>query len=399
MQMDVYHKLSKLPRLDVQNARASDIPCKICGSPSAFFDVVDFNKTTDSYVFGPSGVLVNWYRCRSCGFLFTTFFDDWSADDFFRFVYNEDYIRVDPEYSGQRPQRVLCGLLSGLLKESAPMKNIRVLDYGAGSGILVRGLVEHGYNAVGYDPYSSPKRPEGRFDLITCFEVIEHAPDPIAAFREMTAFLKDDGSIFLSQSLQPRNIEAIRANWWYCAPRNGHCSTFTDRSLLHVGEHIGMCFHRGEFSHAFTRPEGGVIADALGRLIGPPLTSITLGAPATPHTVGWNEIERSPNGAFRWTASPSVAWNATVSAGGRLDIRIPVQNAIYQEFPAQCRIVVDGQEMKTETRNGELFCELAEPVSAGRTVAVELRTPAPRSPRDLRGAPDDRLLGLAIPLA
>jgi hypothetical protein len=96
-------KLASLPPLNEANAGTASIPCKICRHPAAFFDVVDFNKCAGFYCFGPADVSVNYHRCSECGFLFTAFFDDWSPEDFRRFIYNGDYRLVDPEYEAVRP--------------------------------------------------------------------------------------------------------------------------------------------------------------------------------------------------------------------------------------------------------------------------------------------------------
>jgi hypothetical protein len=125
-------QLSLLPRLNRSNGFAGAVPCKVCDSPAAFFDVVDFNKTTGGYVFGPSGVSLPWHRCEHCGFLFTPFLDDWTPDDFRRFVYNDDYILLDPEYLSTRP-RAMAGHLSQLL---AGFEGARILDYGAGANVF-----------------------------------------------------------------------------------------------------------------------------------------------------------------------------------------------------------------------------------------------------------------------
>ena len=98
--------LAALPRLNLKSRTASSIPCKICGRQAPFFDAVDFLKCTAGYPFGPSDILVPYHRCEACGFLFTPFFDNSTRHEFQRFIYNDDYIVVDPEYIGARPVRV-----------------------------------------------------------------------------------------------------------------------------------------------------------------------------------------------------------------------------------------------------------------------------------------------------
>src|SRR4029077_19221737 len=44
---------------------------------------------------------------------------------------------------------------------------------------LARALAEEGFQATTYDPLTAfSARPQGRFDLITCFQVMEHLPFP-----------------------------------------------------------------------------------------------------------------------------------------------------------------------------------------------------------------------------
>ena len=85
-------------------------------------------------------VLVPYHRCEACGFLFTPFFDNWTQHAFQRFIYNDDYIVVDPEYIGARPIRV-AERFADLL---APARGSRVLDWGAGSGIFAAEMADAG---------------------------------------------------------------------------------------------------------------------------------------------------------------------------------------------------------------------------------------------------------------
>lgn len=394
MRDDLRHSLANLKSLDPKQGAATSVHCKICGGLARFFDVTDFHKHGGGYAFGPSGISVQWFRCDDCEFLFTTFFDDWSPDDFARFVYNADYIKVDPGYVAARPaaQAEALGRLLG------PPSGLRILDYGSGAGLMVSRLHENGFDIHGYDPFSSPERPVGQFDLVTCIEVIEHSPDPMALLRDMRSLLKNDGGILLSEALQPANIEEIRCNWWYCAPRNGHCSTFSTNTLALAAERLGWRFHPGGGRHALTSREGGRVAELLERITGPRLTSAMLGAPAGTPAPGWHGIEMPHTAPFRWTASPSVMWRVPFSGTGTLEVKIPLRMSVLPDFPKDCRILIDGCETETLVRQTSLSASITRTSAADGTVMVELRTPALRTPRELRNAPDDRPLGLAIPV-
>jgi 2-polyprenyl-3-methyl-5-hydroxy-6-metoxy-1,4-benzoquinol methylase len=58
-------------------------------------------------------------------------------------------------------------------------------------------------HVASYDPFSMPVRPIGKFDVITCSEVIEHSPFPLRTLADMRSMLADEGCIVLSETLQP----------------------------------------------------------------------------------------------------------------------------------------------------------------------------------------------------
>lgn len=74
----------------------------------------------------------------------------------------------------------------------------RVLDLGCGFGSDVRLLREKGVDIVGYDPYYFPQFPEGRFDTILCFYVLNVLlPEQQAAvLMDVSALLKPDGKAY-----------------------------------------------------------------------------------------------------------------------------------------------------------------------------------------------------------
>jgi 2-polyprenyl-6-hydroxyphenyl methylase/3-demethylubiquinone-9 3-methyltransferase len=376
-------RLLLLPRLSRDDALAGAAPCKVCDSPAAFFDVVDFNKCAGGYTFGPSGINLPWYRCDNCGFLFTSFFDDWSSEDFRRFIYNEDYVLLDPDYLSARPKRMalqLAKLLFGF-------GEARILDYGSGANIFASCLKEMGFPHVeSYDPFSAPTRPIGPFDIVTCIEVIEHAPLPYSILADMRSFLAEDGCILIGETLQPAEIENIRCGWWYVAPRNGHVSTYAARTFAALAERTGLTFHRGtNYPHVLRA--GNRLAE-LAKRCGPVLTCVRLGAPGRSPATGFSGVEGIPGQQFQWTTAPEVSWTIDVpDSFPTVQIMIPFVHESRTEFAKGCVIAVNGKALPTSVQERSIFAETT-PLPAGEAL-VTLRTGA------LTSAPG-RELGLAI---
>jgi 2-polyprenyl-6-hydroxyphenyl methylase/3-demethylubiquinone-9 3-methyltransferase len=205
---------------------------------------VDFHKNCEIYrrrVLDISGVPIYYHRCPACQFIFTTAFDRFTNEDFQRYIYNEDYLLVDPDYQEARPginAANLCRLFSAT-------KPGRVLDYGGGDGVLAERLRAEGFpQVVTYDPFVPrySARPPDRFDCVLCFEVVEHSTDPLRTFADMNNFLADPGLIVFSTLLQPADLDQQGLNWWYAGPRNAHVSLHSRASLEKVLQPFGFKF-------------------------------------------------------------------------------------------------------------------------------------------------------------
>jgi pimeloyl-ACP methyl ester carboxylesterase len=156
----------------------SSTPCKICGGDASLFDVLDFNKSCDStlYPLGLSGIPVHYKRCHKCDFIFTDFFEGFAPEQWKRYVYNDDYIKVDPEYISIRPPRVAREIMAVLGDKK---NSIIGLDYGGGNGFTTSLLRKDGWAFDSYDPFGhtdiSPDR-IGRYNFCSAMEVFEHLP-------------------------------------------------------------------------------------------------------------------------------------------------------------------------------------------------------------------------------
>jgi 2-polyprenyl-6-hydroxyphenyl methylase/3-demethylubiquinone-9 3-methyltransferase len=136
----------------VEPVCATQTPCKCCAATASLYGVVDFHKNCEMVrrqVLELSGIPIYYYRCPNCRFIFTTAFDHFTDEDFRRCIYNDDYVRVDPDYLQRRPRanaNFLCRLLAG------PKPN-RILDYGGGNGLLAEVLRAGGFAQTDtYDP-------------------------------------------------------------------------------------------------------------------------------------------------------------------------------------------------------------------------------------------------------
>jgi 2-polyprenyl-6-hydroxyphenyl methylase/3-demethylubiquinone-9 3-methyltransferase len=223
----------------------SETPCKCCGAPASLYGLLDFNKNCEIYrnnALEISGVPIYYHRCRECRFIFTTALDHFSKADFERYVYNDQYLLIDPDFLEAHP-RHNAKLVIQLLSQA---KAARILDYGGGNGTLARLLVEAGFSEVeSYDPFVPrfAEKPDGRFDCVICFEVLEHSTDPSRTLLDITEMLTDTGIILLSTLLQPGDIDSQGLGWWYAAPRNAHVSLYSPASLEKLARSAGFQLH------------------------------------------------------------------------------------------------------------------------------------------------------------
>ena len=91
--------------------------------------------------------------------------------------------------------------------------DIKVLDFGCGSGYGSKILKEKYNDVVSFDVYPDGYSPKGldvvnettsfeenMFDMITCFEVIEHVDDAMqhSLMQDLYKWIKPNGSLFIS---------------------------------------------------------------------------------------------------------------------------------------------------------------------------------------------------------
>lgn len=207
--------------------------CKVCKSKVELWNYTDFNKTCGNHPdFKWLGIPIAYHKCNSCGLIFTNYFDDWNNAMFAEEIYNDDYIKVDPDYVILRPEGN-----ARFISELVP-KDKTIIDYGGGNGKTAELLRNMGYKATFWDVHSGLQKPEDKFDVVVSIEVFEHTTDPLKTFKEALEFLKDDGVMYFTTLTN--NELKYREMHWYLSPRNGHILMHSYESLDKLGEICGV---------------------------------------------------------------------------------------------------------------------------------------------------------------
>lgn len=123
-----------------------------------------------------------------------------------------------------RPLHEINPLRLGWINGRAPLAGKTVVDIGCGGGILAESMARSGANVTGIDLSEKAlkvadlhslesgvqvryeliaaedlaEREAGRFDIVTCMEMLEHVPDPAAIVAACAKLAKPGGKVFFS---------------------------------------------------------------------------------------------------------------------------------------------------------------------------------------------------------
>lgn len=123
-----------------------------------------------------------------------------------------------------RPLHEINPLRLEWINSRVPLAGKTVLDIGCGGGILAESMARKGANVTGIDlsekalkvadlhslesgvqlryelisAEDMAAREAGRYDVVTCMEMLEHVPDPAAIVHACAALVKPGGHVFFS---------------------------------------------------------------------------------------------------------------------------------------------------------------------------------------------------------
>lgn len=228
------------------------IRCWICGSDhmkivkpsgirsdltSAAFEITD-------HLYGVTGELS---RCGACGFLQCS-----GLTDVLGFYEGLE----DPAYEAGSTERARQFRMI-LQRVEKFRRGGRLLDIGAGTGILLGEAQSLGYDAEGVEPsrwlfergqekglrmfrgaFPHPETP-GPYDVVTLVDVIEHVPDPVGLLREIAGVLKPDGiAVVVTPDLKSIAARLMGWKWWHF--RVAHIGYFDRRTLTAAAKAAGL---------------------------------------------------------------------------------------------------------------------------------------------------------------
>ncbi len=213
--------------------------CRLCGGATeAFGETAVLGRHRATYL-----------RCAACGYVFV---EDphWLAEAY------ADHAIAALDTGIVMRNLWLADAVDALLRWR--FRGVRTaLDWGGGTGLFVRLMRDRGHDFRWSDPHcenlfalgfeADEQQP---FDLVTCFEVVEHLTDPLPAFERLAT--RAPILLFSTELLPEHNNRP--GEWHYYAPETGqHVGFFTAASLQRVAQHLRRHFASdGRMLHAIT---------------------------------------------------------------------------------------------------------------------------------------------------
>ena len=240
------------PEFQIDGCRGGIMTCWICGGEdltlvrkgTRFEDLAAANfRVTDSD-YGHTGDI---FRCRSCGFYQCSKFTDVLE------LYEE---MDDQTYEGTSSARSLQA--ERTLRTIGKFRTGgRLLDVGAGSGILVGEAIRLGYQAEGIEPSKylqsmakeknlpirlgvlSNQEPEAQYDVVTLIDVIEHVSNPVELLSTIRHVLRPQGvAVVVTPDVGSFAARLLGWKWWHF--RYAHIGYFDRKTFLLAIKHAGL---------------------------------------------------------------------------------------------------------------------------------------------------------------
>lgn len=239
--------------------------CKICNNHAAkAFEAKVLNKYQAPI-----------YKCNKCGFLF---FGDtpWISEAYSSAINNQD--------TGIIIRNLKLSKISTVIFLFFFKNKGNLIDYGGGTGLLVRLLRDIGLNSFWQDKFCKNIFAQGfeynqsnsKNTLLLSFEVFEHLENPYLEIKEM---LKISKNILFTTELLPEDIpeygtkeEKKKEDWWYYQFSHGqHISFYDKKTLEYIAKKNNLFFYSFRGIHLFSEKKINPLFFAFSILFSTPL--------------------------------------------------------------------------------------------------------------------------------
>lgn len=234
-----------------------DDTCWVCGERGLVphrNSTIPGNLTSGDFAITDSGYGVTGaiFRCPSCEHLQCPDLND---------VLPYYLTLQDSEYEDGREERYLQAkrLLKAVLQELSRENGngLRLLDVGAGSGVLLEAAVDYGFDAIGVEPCSwladiainrgltvhqgvlPHPAVHGVFDVVTAIDVIEHVATPFELLQSIHSHTSPSGiAVLVTPDVSSFFARILGFKWWHY--RIAHISYFNKSTLRHITQRAGF---------------------------------------------------------------------------------------------------------------------------------------------------------------
>ena len=207
-----------------------------------------------------SGEKFSLVKCGNCGLIFTNprpskgELSNYYPDSY----YGESGIRFHPNL--EKIIYYFRKKLANRIFDQYP-EGGRILEIGTGRGTLLAEMSSNGWETFGTEYsdslaesvenefniriYPTPNLedcdlPDKFFDVIVCYHVLEHLPDPSGTLYEVKRILRDSGSLIIAVPNIDGSIAKISKEYWFALDVPRHLFHFTPETLSNMLEKTGF---------------------------------------------------------------------------------------------------------------------------------------------------------------
>jgi SAM-dependent methyltransferase len=222
--------------------------CDLCGSHSANHPIVFWKHNTPVV------------RCTSCGLFYSN--PRWKTEFLFGYYdesYVQEYTRTIQE-TATDPEKNLRRWVPFLAPLNAARDSNRLLDVGCATGEFMLAARAHGWDAYGVEPAASAAEvakgntgcdvhagtldtapyPDGWFDVVTLWDVIEHVQSPTSYIADVARLVRPGGLLGITTpNIRCLSYWALGAHWSAVGP-NAHIFYFSPGTLKRLMRKSGF---------------------------------------------------------------------------------------------------------------------------------------------------------------